>query len=123
MPPYRFSWDAFDDRTVAALADTSGHDPRLHTQTARAWLSARVKRPTPEFVWATKDVLVRTWLPTYVGTKHIVDRLIDAGIGPMRQPRSSAGYVNYVATPSRCGSMCSRPFSRSGIAITRSARR
>jgi hypothetical protein len=43
-----------------------------------------------------RDVLVCTWLPTYVGTKHIVDRLIDAGIGPMRQPRSSVGYVNYV---------------------------
>jgi superfamily II DNA or RNA helicase len=96
MPPYRFSWDAFDDRTVAALADTSGHDARLHIQTARAWLSARLKRPTPEFVRTTKDVLVRSWLPTYVGTKPIVDRLIDAGIGPMRQPRSPAGYVNYV---------------------------
>jgi hypothetical protein len=96
MPAYRFSWDVFDDRTVAALADAYGHDPRLHTQSARDWLSARVKRPTPEFVREAKDVLVRTWLPTYPGTRYIVDRLIDAGIGPMRQSRSEAGYVNYV---------------------------
>jgi hypothetical protein len=96
MATSRFSWDAFDDRTVAALAEAYGHDPQRQRQTARAWLSTRVKRPTLEFVRATKDVLVRTWLPTYVGTKYIVDRLIDGGIGPMRQPRSPASYVNYV---------------------------
>src|SRR2546426_3538250 len=96
MPAYRFSWDAFDDRTVTALADAFGREPRLHTQTAQDWLSARMKRPTPEFVRAMKDVLVRKWLPTYPGTRYIVDRLIEAGIGPMRQPRSPAGYVNYV---------------------------
>jgi hypothetical protein len=56
MSAYLFAWDAFDDRTVDALAEASGHDPRLHTQSARAWLSARVKRPTPEFVWATRVV-------------------------------------------------------------------
>lgn len=96
MPAYRFSWNAFDDRTVTALADAYGHDPRLHTQSARDWLSTRVKRPTPEFVREVKHVLVRMWLPTYSGTRYIVERLIDAGIGPMRQPRSEAGYVNYV---------------------------
>src|ERR1700752_2797698 len=86
MPAYRFSWNAFDDRTVNALADAFGRDPRLHTQTGRDWLSARVKPPTPEFVRATKDVLVRAWLPTSPGTRRIVDRLIEVGIGPMRQP-------------------------------------
>jgi hypothetical protein len=96
MATSRFSWDAFDDGTVAALAEAYGHDPRRQNETPLGWLSARVKRPTPEFVRAMKDVLVRTWLPTYVGTRYIVDRLIDAGIGPMRQPRSPAGYVNYV---------------------------
>jgi hypothetical protein len=75
MSPYRFSWDAVDDRTVAALAEAYGHDPLRQAQNARVWLSARVKRPTPEFVREKKDALVRTWLATYVGTKHIVDRL------------------------------------------------
>src|SRR5688572_12133861 len=96
MPAYRFSWDAFDDRTVATLAELCGHDSSLPIQSAREWLSERVKRPTPEFVREAKNALVRTWLPTYPGTKLIVHRLISEGIGPMREPSSPAGYVNYI---------------------------
>jgi len=95
MPAYRFSWDAFDDRLVEALArnwDYSGD-----RQGARAWLSGFVKRPHDAFIRASKDVLVRTWLPEYDGAKQIVDRLLDAGIGPLGSPRSQTDYVRYVA--------------------------
>lgn len=92
MPAYRFSWDAFENATVAALADELGHSGGG----AREWLEEQVKRPTPEMVRATKDVLVHTWLPNYPGTKHIVDRLLDAGIGPMGSPSTREECVQYI---------------------------
>ena len=95
MPAYRFSWDAFDDRTVFALADAMGYDGP--TDGARVWLADAVKRPTPELVAETKDVLAKSWLPEYAGAAHIVERLIDAGVGPMRNPRSQQGYARYIA--------------------------
>lgn len=94
MPAYRFSWNAFDDSTVRALAEEVGFEgPR---DAARVWLEGRVKRPTPEFVGEVKDALVRTWLPQYPGAEQIVDRLIDAGVGPLGNPRSQQGYVKYI---------------------------
>ena len=96
MAAYRFSWDAFKDNTVAALAEAWGYDPDEHDGGARAWLGENVKRPHPEFIRATKDVLVTTWLSDYRGAKHIVERLIDAGVGPMGAPRAQSGYVAYI---------------------------
>lgn len=94
MPAYRFSWDAFDDRTVSSLATELGF---AGSDGARAWLADRVKRPTPDFVGEVKDILVATWLPEYAGAGHIVDRLLDAGVGSMRNARSQNGYVKYIA--------------------------
>ncbi len=96
MPAYRFTWDHFDQSTVDALAEATGHDPERHGEDTRAFLAARVKRPTPRFVREHKDVLVHHWLPTYKGARTIVDRLLDAGVGPMGSPRSQNGYVRYV---------------------------
>lgn len=94
MPSYRFSWDTFSDRTILHLAKAIGFDG--HDEDARTWLSTTVKRPTPEFVGETKEVLQRAWLPDYPGAKEIVDRLLDIGIGPMGRPRSQRGYVGYI---------------------------
>ena len=94
MPSYRFSWDTFNDRTVLHLANEIGFDGPAAE--ARKWLSTKVKRPTPEFVGETKEVLQRAWLPEYAGAKEIVDRLLDIGIGPMGRPRSQRGYVGYI---------------------------
>jgi hypothetical protein len=55
-----------------------------------------VKRPTPDFVGETKDVLVKHWLPDYAGTEQIVEYLLEAGIGPMGSPRSQGGFVRYI---------------------------
>ena len=96
MPAYRFTWDHFDDGAVGALAAAIGHDPAAHGEDARAFLAARVKRPTHAFVREHKDVLVRYWLSGYAGAKHIVEHLLDAGVGPMGSPRSQSGYVRYV---------------------------
>ncbi len=94
MPSYRFSWDTFNDRTVLHLANAIGFDGPFAE--ARKWLSTKVKRPTPEFVGETKEVLQRAWLPEYAGAKEIVERLLDIGIGPMGRPRSQRGYVGYI---------------------------
>ena len=94
MPAYRFSWDAFSDSTVAELGKQLGFDGDVGK--ARPWLESQYKRPTPALVRATKDLLVDTWLKTYPGTKHIVDRLIDAGIGPMGAPKTQKAFVRYI---------------------------
>ncbi len=95
MPPLRFRWDAFDSDAIRAFAQAWGHDPRQDPD-ARAWLQEALKRPTEDFVRKAKTVIEDVWLPTYPGTRAIVDRLIDAGIGPMNQPRSDKGYVDYI---------------------------
>ncbi len=95
MPAYRFTWDAFDDATVRALATELGFDGTT-AGPARAHLAQRVKRPSPEFVGEFKDVLAETWLLQYTGAAHVVARLVDQGVGPMSRPRSQRGYVDYV---------------------------
>ena len=95
MPAYRFTWDHFDASAIAGLAESLGHEAD-DGEDALAFLSERVKRPNERFVHAHKDALVHHWLPTYAGAKHIVDRLLDAGVGPMGSPRSQKGYVRYV---------------------------
>ena len=97
MPAYKFTWDHFDDQTVKALAEAEGYEPRHHDLSARDYLAVRVKRPTDTFVYNHRDVLVRYWLPQYPGLKLIVDRLIDAGVGPMGSPRSTSGYLQYIS--------------------------
>ncbi|MFV8752861.1 DEAD/DEAH box helicase [Nannocystaceae bacterium ST9] len=104
MPAYRFTWDHFSDTTVKALADAVGYTQKPGIG-PRDFLASRVKRPNEEFVRQTKDVLVRHWLPSYAGAKQIVDRLLDAGVGPMGNPRSASGYAQYIAKTRNCGSL------------------
>lgn len=98
MPAYRFSWDAFDDRTVTALAVRLGYDPQGDRDPARSFLAKRVKRPTAEFVGEMRDVLVSTWLPEYRGLDALVERLMEAGLGPGSRPRTLNGRLDYVRT-------------------------
>jgi superfamily II DNA or RNA helicase len=94
MPAYRFSWNAFDDATVTALAEAIGFRGGA-TADARAWLAERVARPNDDFVRKTKDVIERHWLPKYPAGS-IVERLLEAGIGPMGRPRTAAEHVAYI---------------------------
>ena len=51
MPAYRFSRNAFDDRTVTSLALSLGYDPAKHAaSTTREYLTKRVARPNVDFV-------------------------------------------------------------------------
>ena len=90
--PSRFSWNAFDDKTVVALAAALQFDGR--GADARAWLAKQ--RPDDDFVKETKGVLERHWLPKYAGTKNIVERLLDEGIGPMGR-LDETKLVEYIA--------------------------
>jgi superfamily II DNA or RNA helicase len=93
VPAYRFSWDAFDDATVTALAETVGYcgsGPDV-----RAWLGSHVKRPNDDFIQKTKDTIERHWLPKYPAGS-IVERLLEAGIGPMGSPKTQAEHVAYI---------------------------
>jgi hypothetical protein len=96
MSRYRFSWKAFDDDTVRALAEAWGHELDIDRESLREWLGTSVKRPTPDFVRVTKAVLEQTWLPKYPGVQQIVERLIEEQIGPMNLPRSQRGCVDYI---------------------------
>jgi hypothetical protein len=102
VPAYRFTWDHFSDETVRALAEAVGYDPKRHPLEPRSFLTKRVKRPSEAFVCDTKDVLARHWLPSYPGLKHVVDRLLDAGVGPMGSPRSTSGYLAYIERTRNC---------------------
>lgn len=95
MPAYRFSWDAFDEATVSALARAIGYADTGAGAGARAWLAAQVARPNDDFVRKTKDVLERHWLPQYPAGS-IVERLLEDRIGPMGNPRTQAEYVAYI---------------------------
>lgn len=93
MRTRRFTWSAFDDATVLELAKTLGFEGRGDP---RAWLSTHApSRPDLEFVRETKKALERTWLKTYAGTPIIVERLRDAGVGPLGAPstRSPLEYI------------------------------
>lgn len=95
MPAYRFSWNAFDDATLRALARGEGWGEG--DGDARLWLSERIRRPNEDFVRRQKATIATAWLPTYAGTKRIVEHLQDAGIGPMgRSPGSLAEAARYV---------------------------
>jgi flagellar biosynthesis GTPase FlhF len=95
MPSHRFSWNAFDNDTVTALARGEGWGPG--DGAARAWLTERIRRPNDEFVRRQKATLATSWLPVYPGTKRIVEHRQDAGIGPMgRAPGSLVEAARYV---------------------------
>ena len=74
MPRYRFSWNNFDQETVAQLALALGYYYRDGGD-QREWLSQKVKRPTESFVFATKQVLEdlrfrRSVAPLHSATPH-----------------------------------------------------
>lgn len=94
MPSYRFSWEHFADPLVAKLSAHAG-GPGAPLE-ARAWLAANVKRPHDDFVRQTKDVLADYWLPTYGGTKDLVDMLREWHIGPMGSPKTPDELAAYV---------------------------
>jgi hypothetical protein len=97
LAKYRFSWDAFDDKTVEALADACGYNDRTRAMDRRTWLSEVKKRPDDDFVFATKDILIDTWLAQYNGTPNIVDELIRRGLGGSnRRPRSTKGMLDFI---------------------------
>jgi superfamily II DNA or RNA helicase len=95
MPTYRFSWSNFDDATVSALARALGGP--FHLEQARPWLEERVKRPSLDFVRATKDVLARVWLPKHIGiAKDVFEALHNWGIGPLGPARTGEDCARYV---------------------------
>jgi len=96
MPQRRFEWDAFDEETVSALALALGYYGGA-SGGKREWLSQKVRRPTEDFVYATKHVLESMWLQKNPGiAKSIVDRLVADGIGPRIQPESDAEHIQFV---------------------------
>ena len=102
MPRYRFTWDAFDDATVIAVAGACGFDPGMVTpgdvaDSARDWLTLNWARPNEELVRRAKRELERTWLPDYPFLKTLVIELIESGLGPMGQPKSRSEQLAYVA--------------------------
>jgi superfamily II DNA or RNA helicase len=92
---FRFSWDAFDSATVAAIAHkVSSSTAQL--ENPKAWLEQAVPRPNQDFVRQIKQALEQTWLPVYPGTAAIVKRLMDAGVGPMGNPQTNPEWVQYI---------------------------
>ncbi len=93
VPPmarrYRFSWDTFDDRVVNAIAIAEGYSPHPETD-PRAWLNNKYHRPDESFIQRMKSTLEQCWLPGYPGTPQIVEQLIDAGIGPLGNPKAQS---------------------------------
>ncbi|HHP7245237.1 MAG TPA: DEAD/DEAH box helicase [Elainellaceae cyanobacterium] len=92
---YRFSWDAFDDRVVTAIAITDGYSS-LFGSDPRTWLTTTCSCPDESFIQRMKATLEQSWLPNYPGTPHIVEQLLDAGIGPMGSPKTQQDYVTYI---------------------------
>lgn len=103
MPAYRFSWDAFSDRTAEGLAHSLGFSGA--GSAAREWLGQSYKCPTEEFIRETKDALVTYWLPEYRGAGVLVERLVEVGLGPETKPRSQSGYVDYIRNTRNCASL------------------
>ena len=100
MRAFRFQWDAFNDRTVTALASGEGYAPEVQHGGARGFLEDRVKRPDDAFVQRHKDTLAEIWLRGHPGASQIVARIRDAGLGPGGHPRTAQGLVRYAT---RCG--------------------
>ncbi|HVT01744.1 MAG TPA: hypothetical protein VHL58_00030, partial [Thermoanaerobaculia bacterium] len=97
MPRYRFSWDAFSDEVVNALADAYGYADRRNELGPREWLTKAAARPDEVFVAATKTVLIDSWLAHYPGAQAVVEDLILRGLGPAnRRPRSASGYAGFL---------------------------
>ncbi|MGI8671267.1 MAG: DEAD/DEAH box helicase family protein [Luteitalea sp.] len=96
MPAYRFSWDLFDERSLAAFAaDLGFHGP---ANESLAYLKTHVSRPSDSFVQSTKRSIAAAWLPQHgrIGAA-IVRELFDIGIGPMgKMPEDADGCARYV---------------------------
>lgn len=92
---YRFSWDAFDDRTVNAIAVANGYSPHPESD-PRTWLNDKHNRPDELFIQRMKSTLEQCWLADYPGTPHIVEQLLDAGIGPLGNPKTQSDCVAYI---------------------------
>lgn len=90
-----FSWGAFSDKVVIALASDEGFRAP-DADAARQWLDERVGEPSTNFVHRTKDVLDKVWLPEYRGARRVVQELQDLGLGPGGRPRSQRAYSEYV---------------------------
>ncbi len=95
MPKYRFTWDAFDDATVEAVASACGFEP--DGETARDWLLRSWVRPNEELVRRSRNALERTWLPDCPYLKGLVRKLLDLRLGPMNQPVTRAEHVEYIS--------------------------
>ncbi len=109
-----FSWDAFDDQTVTAVAvdlgfigektdkDNSEHskdeDGGNGKAPEREWLEKYCLLPDEEFIRNTKGALERTWLRRYEHTGMIVDELLRYDKGPKNfKPRSKSGYLEFIS--------------------------
>lgn len=92
---YRFSWDAFGEGTVKAIAHANGYSSRLESDPL-TWLTNKHSRPDEYFVERMKPTLEQCWLPDYSGTPQLVEQLIDAGIGPLGNPKTQTDCVAYV---------------------------
>ncbi|MBW4579589.1 MAG: DEAD/DEAH box helicase [Tildeniella nuda ZEHNDER 1965/U140] len=92
---YRFSWDAFGEGTVKAIAHANGYSSHLESD-PRTWLTNKYSRPDEYFVERMKSTLEQCWLPDYEGTPQLVEQLIDAGIGPLGNPKTPMDCVAYV---------------------------
>jgi len=92
-----FSWDNFEQPFLEALAAELGYTEHARDgQTPQQWLSTHVKRIDEHFIRKSKQILERAWLPQYRAVNLIVDKLIDARIGPMSRPTTPAEYVAYI---------------------------
>lgn len=96
MPAYRFSWDLFDERSLAAFAADLGF--RGPPADALAYLTSHVPRPSDDFVQRTRRSLTTVWLPQHrrIGAA-IVRELFDVGMGPMgKMPEDANGCARYL---------------------------
>lgn len=98
MPRYRFTWDRFDDQSVARFAGLLGYDPQRHDGTARAWLGSEVKGLRPAHLKDDEifDMVRYEWLPKQSRLGNVVEQLIERNLGPGGRPRSESGYVKYL---------------------------
>ena len=96
MPAYRFSWDLFDERSIAAFAADLGFTGP--PADALAYLTSHVPRPSDDFVQRTKRSLTTVWLPQQRRiAAAIVRELFDVGIGPMgKMPEDVDGCARYL---------------------------